>query len=246
MENSRDTSLHTLVLDSVSMLSRHSTGTDGPLSTVRNALGCRFDETDWLHEEVPSSATWTDVLDKITPGVTMLERKYASGMLKDNEPMPTKEFRGNVQSIVLKSCGYAKISGVKGEQFNQNALVVQSVNSMDTGLHSRRRLFDKWHVSDDDEISIAVNGSPIKRTQKDQVVMMSLNEPATGGEWFGLGTLTQCVHPIEKRILEQAWNMTFGWGNSIERWASVEDGWYEGGTGRFSGVVRNDVDETTN
>ena len=67
--------------------------------------------------------------------------------------------------------------------------------------------------------------------------MISMNDPATGSEWFGLGTLTQCVHPIEKRILEMAWGFKFGWGNNIERWAAVEDGCFEGGTGRFSGVI---------
>ncbi|KAI9870305.1 MAG: hypothetical protein M1823_008785, partial [Watsoniomyces obsoletus] len=91
------------------MLSRHSTGTDGPLQTVRNGLRTRFDETDWLHEEVPSSATWTEILDKITPGATMAERKHAAGILdKQATSVPSREFRGNVQKIVLKSCGYAK------------------------------------------------------------------------------------------------------------------------------------------
>jgi hypothetical protein len=68
-------------------------------------------------------------------------------------------------------------------------------------------------------------------------VMMSRNDPETGSEYFGLGKLTQCVHPIEKRVLEGAWGMEFGWGDAMERWAAVEDGWFEGGTGRFSGIV---------
>ncbi len=52
-----------------------------------------------------------------------------------------------------------------------------------------------------------------------------------------LGKLTQCIHPIEKRVLEQAWGMRFGWEDDLERWAAVEDGCFEGGTGRFSGVI---------
>ncbi len=66
---------------------------------------------------------------------------------------------------------------------------------------------------------------------------------ADGSEYFGLGTLTQCVHPIEKRVLEAAWGMRFGWGNDMSRWSAVEDGWLEGGTGRFSGVVGVEEDE---
>jgi len=69
---------------------------------------------------------------------------------------------------------------------------------------------------------------------------MSTINPASGTEWFGLGMLTQCVHPIEKRVLEKAWGMRFGWGDSMERWAAVEDGFFEGGTGRFSGVIAHD------
>jgi hypothetical protein len=260
MEKSRDTSLHTLVLDSVSMLSKHSTGIDGHLQTVRNGLRCRLDETDWLHEEVPSSATWTETLDKITPGVTILERKYAAGMIDaDMEPMPAREFRGNVQKIVLQSCGYAKISGVKGDEFNQNALVIQSSRMMDSGLYTRRQLFDKFNgaghaITDEDDgtgnnrpfVTLhAIERDGVTeakcKTTKDLPVMMSMTDPATGSEWFGLGALTQCVHPIEKRVLEQAWGMKFGWGNRIERWASVEDGCFESGTGRFSGVILRDA-----
>ena len=255
MEKSQDTSLHTLVLDSVSMLSRHSTGIDGHLSTVRNGLRCQYDETDWLHEDVPGSAVWTDLIDKITPNVTLLERRYAAGMIDEClNPMPEKQFRGNIEKIEFKSCGYAKVSGVKGDEFNQNALVMQTSSAMDTGLHMRRRLFDKWSgqgsLGDDDGRNnpLGVVARPFgqanidgsadtKKVQRDMPVMMSTNNPSTGSEWFGLGTLTQCVHPVEKRILEKAWGMKFGWGDSIERWAAVEDGWFEGGTGRFSGVV---------
>jgi hypothetical protein len=267
MEKSRDTSLHTLTFDSVSMLSRHSTGTDGPLQTVRNGLRTRFDETDWLHEEVPSSATWTEVLDKITPGATMAERKYAAGILdKQATPVPSREFRGNVQKIVLKSCGYAKVSGFKGDEFNQNALVMHTTNPMDQGLQARRRMFDQFSSAlraeedeiDQDDDDDDANGTPhtsrvirvvpytvrggarrgsVPRPARELAVMMSMINPSTAAEWVGLGTLTQCIHPVEKRVLEQAWGMSFGWGDRIERWTAVEDGFFPGGTGRFSGVI---------
>ena len=268
MEKSGDTSLHTLVLDSVSMLSKHSTGIDGPMTTLRNNLRCRYDKVDWLHEELPTSARWVDVLDKITPGHTMEERKYNAGILdNDITPPPQRDFRGNTQRIVLKSCGYAKISGVKDE-FNQNSLVVHVHQPMDIGLAVRKVRFEKYSSSSAPELNhldhhtMIAAGIPIttrppsllghhRRTSAQSArdasdkpvnegpIMMSILD-ANGQEYFGLGTLTQCVHPIEKRVLEQAWGMTFGWGDDIRRWASVEDGYFEGGTGRFSGVVGMD------
>ena len=251
MEKSRDTSLHTLTLDSVSMLSRHATGINGGPTTVGNGLHCKHDETEWLQEEVPSAATWTDVLDKITPDITMQERKYAAGMKidKDLDPAPTKEFRGNVQKIILKSCGYAKISGVNGNEYNQNALVVHSSVAMDEGLKVRKNLFDQWsgHLTSFDyedpnanwSALYGMGGGPGGRYLPKQLhVMLSMKDPATAEEWFGLGTLTQCVHPIEERILEKAWGFKFGWGDNIERWAAVEDGFFASGTGRFSGVIK--------
>ena len=80
------------------------------------------------------------------------------------------------------------------------------------------------------------------KSAKEGPIMMSMLD-SSGQEYFGLGTLTQCVHPIEKRVLEQAWGMRFGWGDDIKRWASVEDGCFEGGTGRFSGVIGMDDGE---
>jgi len=71
-------------------------------------------------------------------------------------------------------------------------------------------------------------------------VGVMLSERAPTGEYYPwLGTLTQCVHPVEKRVLEEAWGMTFGWpADSLDRHAAVEDGFFEGGTGRFGGVLQ--------
>lgn len=57
------------------------------------------------------------------------------------------------------------------------------------------------------------------------------------------GFLTQCIHPVEKRILERMWGMEFGWGDDMKRWEAVEDGWFIGGTGRFSGHVFRDPEQ---
>ena len=256
MEKSHDTSLHTLVLDSVSMLSKHSTGIDGPMTTLRNNLRCRYDEVEWLHEELPTSACWVDVLDKITPGLTIEERKYNAGILdNDITSPPQREFRGNTQRIVLKSCGYAKISGVK-DAFNQNSLVVHIHQPMDMGLAARKARFERYSPSQSQATEPLTIRPPLMaghhrrpsardacdKSAKEGPIMMSMLD-SSGQEYFGLGTLTQCVHPIEKRVLEQAWGMRFGWGDDIKRWASVEDGCFEGGTGRFSGVIGMDDGE---
>ncbi|RMZ77154.1 hypothetical protein DV737_g4513, partial [Chaetothyriales sp. CBS 132003] len=315
MEKSRDTSLHTVVLDSVSMLSKHcTTSIDGPLSTIRNNLQCSFEEEDWLREALPVSAVWTKVLDNITPGDTMKDRKVRAGMIKrKSDASFEKEFRGNITRIVLKSCGYCRISGVNGDQLNQNDLVVQPTSGIgpphqfdgidvhhgggtlcDVGLHTRRARFDKVDLgfldndnqpkaseanqADVDDANVpatatradgfteeeiralaharrqtvpfhrrrtasrrrtgplAATASDANPSAREGSLMMSTSSPDET-EYFGLGTLTQCIHPIEKRVLEKAWGMRFGWGNDMRRWESVSDGWLEGGTGRFSGVI---------
>ena len=58
-----------------------------------------------------------------------------------------------------------------------------------------------------------------------------------------LGTIVQCVGQDEQHVLERGFGMVFGWGKDIERWACLEDGFFEGGTGRFSGVLENDGTE---
>jgi hypothetical protein len=147
---------------------------------------------------------------------------------------------------VLKSCGYARISGVKAEEFNQNALVVhQDNNGLDSGLALRKHAFYTFfidpHPSDRSGITdirghcygYSSNAAPDSR----DFVMMSMKNPASGSEWFGLGTLTQCIHPIEKCVLEQGFGFSFGWGDNVERYFAVDDGFLVSGTGRFSGVL---------
>ena len=125
MEKSADTSLRHLTLASVSLTGTHSHRTDGAL-TAQDAPKPRHGRSDWLHERLPNEGCWPDILDKITPGPSLFERKVAAGIV---DPMSTEAlqydrgFRGHVQKITLKSCGYAKISGVNPNDFNQNGLV---------------------------------------------------------------------------------------------------------------------------
>jgi len=282
MHKSRDTSLHNLVLDSVSLTSQiNSTRTDGPLRTIDHGLKCQHTPSAWLNETVPANASWVDTLDKITPGSTILDMKYDAGIIDEEKtPRPEKQFRGNIQQIVLKSCGYVKILGIPSNEFNQNELVFQNSSwcAMDDGLTVRSLSFDKTvqHAEGSSEAddyqqprldasfrrvratapTALVGGNTsiaprLDRAQhkESQTMLSSRNimlaskhghlrsESMEGGVTVLLGFLTQCIHPVEQRILERMWGMNFGWGDAMERWEAVEDGCFVGGTGRFSGDV---------
>ncbi|EXJ83350.1 hypothetical protein A1O1_06971 [Capronia coronata CBS 617.96] len=255
MDKSRDTSLHSLVLDSVSMIASHDPTIVHALTTPGDSLRCHYDPWNWHRETLPVSAAWCQVLDSITPGPTLAERKLQTGFhRRDSSPGPArKSFRGHVQKIVLNSCGYVKISLPKHlpRAYKQNAAVVHLYSPLDGGLRARKERFNVQlgPPSPDDNRPAPAPVVPGLRLRNHRganndgdapnQIMMSTLSP-TFEEYPWLGTLTQCIHPIEKRVLEEAWDMTFGWPDNLERWASVEDGFYEGGTGRFSGVLEKD------
>lgn len=115
MYQSRDTSLHSLTLDSVSLLTRHDPSLEQPLATGGSNLRCHHEPGEWIQEQIPSGATWTQVLDNITPGATLLDLKYDAGLIDEKlRPKPPKPFRGHIQKINLRSCGYVKITLPKG------------------------------------------------------------------------------------------------------------------------------------
>ncbi|KAI1620305.1 hypothetical protein EDD37DRAFT_173972 [Exophiala viscosa] len=251
MDQSKDTSLHSLALESVSMVPYHEFGLDRRLTTISSNLQCLHGPDSWLLETIPNSAAWCRVLDAITPGKTFLDRQYETGILKEDEqPKPQRSFRGHVRQITLKSCGYVRITQPKSTQtgYNQNGAVSHVVSPMDKGIQQRKARFDKSfppaYAEENDMVAMNARRRPPRDRYDDPAhnrVMLSTNAP--GGEAYPwLGTLTQCVHPIEKRVLEGAWGMTFGWGDDMARWGAVEDGFFEGGTGRFSGVIDKDGD----
>lgn len=283
MVKSRDTSLHNLILDSVSLTAQvNSTRTDGPLRTADHNLKCQYGVSAWLSETLPVNAAWTQVLDKITPGKTLLDRKYDEGLIDvEQNPRPESSFRGNIQQISLKSCGYVKILGIPSNEFNQNELVYQHSmwSAMDDGLKLHANKFMRTlpndslpEISSSDDrrgnnntvLAAAFNQLPAARVtlrvqpkepaRTIQRPIMLSGRPAhmraetisthdENAVAVGLtGYLTQCVHPVEKRVLEQNWGMKFGWGDDMQRWEAVEDGWFIGGTGRFGGdVFRDDL-----
>ncbi|EXJ61709.1 hypothetical protein A1O7_02138 [Cladophialophora yegresii CBS 114405] len=240
MEASRDSSLHSLTLDSVSMTTIHEENLEMPLATELHGLRCLHPREDWPRENLPKGAAWARTLDALTPGKPLCEYKYEAGLLdKDDKPVPARCFRGHVQQITLKSCGYVKISLPAGRAstYNQNSAVIQGDCPMDPGLQVRRARFSGL---------VATSNANADGRLRERVPYVSELHDKTnrimissdGFPW--LGTLTQCVHPIEKRVLEEAWQMNFGWGDDLSRWAAVEDGMFEGGTGRFSGVIKKD------
>ena len=261
MEKSRDTSLRHLILDSVSLTGVHSGRTDGPLMNADGTLEPVHGRSAWLQEQLPNDGCWPALLDAVTPGVTFHERKIEAGLVNDmqsDDGSDRKGFRGHVQKIALKSCGYTKISGVRSDDLNQNGLVVHNESTMDAGLQLRKTTlegelfreivendqpqngagagFFAQHVSPPAANNGATQSPKHRRTR----IMMSKTPKGSTDPYFGLGTMTQAIHPVEKRVLEQAWGLTFGWGDTLERFKAVEDGWLEGGTGRFSGVIQKD------
>ncbi|KIX92673.1 uncharacterized protein Z520_11525 [Fonsecaea multimorphosa CBS 102226] len=243
MKKSRDTSLHSLNLDSVSMTVYHDADIERPTWNVLGHLRCLHPRQDWTQEILPTGASWARVLDAITPGKTLFAHKYDAGLIDpEAEPIPEPAFRGHIQEIVLNSCGYVKISVPKWASldYDQNAAVLCAEPTMDDGLHVRKTRFA---LGVEVESVLGAFRNPAHRPpepSEDTKVMMS----DSGDDYPWLGTLTQCIHPIEKRVLEEAWQMTFGWPNNLERFAAVEDGQCEGGTGRFSGVIRKNDGNT--
>jgi hypothetical protein len=155
------------------------------------------------------------------PGITLGQRKIAAGLINENESDgdDTPEegiYRGNIERMTFKSCGYVNISGVPHSDFNQNGLVMHHTNPRDEGMAMR-------------EYTLS------------QGKLMLKEADAQGRAYCGLGKLTQCIHPIDKRVLEEAWGMRFGWENDVERYAAVEDGCFAGGTGRFSGTIERET-----
>lgn len=59
-----------------------------------------------------------------------------------------------------------------------------------------------------------------------------------------LGTIIQCIGDDEQQLLRVGFGMHFGWDDDMARWQCVEDGFFEGGTGRFSGVIESEMAES--
>ena len=238
MVKSKDSSLRELTLDSVSLTGVNSTRPNAPLTTIEDGLKPEYAPAAWLQERLPSDHCWPAIIDRLSPGKTFSELKYAAGLIDPVQvPPPTRVFRGYVKKLTFKSCGYIRISGVSQLEFNQNGLVMPNASPRDHGLHVREIAFHRVRAVGESAEGSANGGATGGSGAPVQGLIMLKEKDQRGRDYFGLGRLTQCIHPVEKRVLEQAWGMRFGWGDDMERWRAVEDGCFEGGTGRFSGVV---------
>ena len=211
MAASKDSSLKHLILDSVSMTVPHGSRQNF-LTRFEDTLQVDSPPPDWIYEvtpRIPEPCVWTKVLNAITPGPTFEEYRLARDLVKEEEYVP-REFAGNITKITLRSCGYARIGGLAPVEYNQNWLVMPVFSGVDESLTMRRARY---------------SGSTMKPADR------------SGRDHYLLGKLTQCVHPVEKMVLESAYGFKFGWGDDISRWEAVEDGLFEGGTGRFSGTI---------
>jgi hypothetical protein len=265
LEKSRDTSLRRLTLDSVSLTAYHATSTNA-LGSPTTPIEPQHGTEAWLNETLPNNGCWPAILDAITPGMTFLEQKDALGFYLNDDSRRTlknKSFRGNVKDISLNSCGYVYISGVTNEELNQSELLRAQPGALDDGLFARKSTLQAGqtparslrprpvqagqpgnaNVNANPPVTPVANSRPDSPQDISGRLMMSTVDPY-GQEYFGLGTLTQAVHPVEKRVLEQSWGMQFGWGDDMKRWSAVDDGCYEGGTGRFSGSVLKSDEKT--
>lgn len=264
MKCHHDTSLKSLVLDSVSLTTQHS------LRPRFIRLGCNEDghkplygPADWLHETLPTRDCWPALLDDITPAQTFKQKKQAAWLVGSKELSEEPSFRGNIDRIVLKSCGYVHITGgVNSEDYNQASLVLPTDEPMDPGLVQLRCSLECVAMVSGDPLNAnpmmnhpvawpapAAHGNPNQQQNNNNPHAGNAAAAAAGPARARqrnttnhdpsvlMGKITSAIHPKEKRVLEMGFGMKFGWGDCLERWGPVEDGCLEGGTGRFSGVV---------
>ncbi|KAL2220942.1 hypothetical protein M432DRAFT_541622, partial [Thermoascus aurantiacus ATCC 26904] len=198
---SRRTELEELIMDSCSL-----TAAPYPASWRE----CFFRKPDVMFpvhaaanlEQYVRPGTWTDLINKHTPGPTIAERDlgYVPGL-------------GKAQPKYLErwefiSCGYVMLyPGHRPAKipFAQWNLVLPDMGGLDPGLHSRWKKLRHFMLDD--------------------------------SQYPFLGTIVQCIGEDEEFILQNCFNMRLGWGDDLRRWRTVDDGFYEGGTGRFSGVL---------
>ncbi|KAL9622958.1 MAG: hypothetical protein Q9160_002676 [Pyrenula sp. 1 TL-2023] len=257
MQSHHDTSLKTLVLDSVSLTTQHSLRTTfihvGPGEVGSEP---QYGPAAWLHETLPTRDCWPALLDDITPGQTFEQQKLAAGMISAEEASEPS-FRGNIDCIELKSCGYVQIiGGVKDEEYGQTSLVLPSDDPMDPCLTQLRRELGSHAMVSVDSLyadMVAAAHATLGIGNRNQQQNNNNHQHAVNATAGAarprqqqtmvrdlailLGKITSAIHPKEKRVLEMGFGMKFGWGNCLERWGPVVDGCFEGGTGRFSGTI---------
>ena len=79
---------------------------------------------EWLEIE-SREGSWPDIINSITPGQTLDEKRFISGVL---EKAPTRPFRGSLSRIEFISCGYVVLPELTG--FYQDSLSAPKFNTV--------------------------------------------------------------------------------------------------------------------
>ncbi|EKG12515.1 F-box domain cyclin-like protein [Macrophomina phaseolina MS6] len=124
--------------------------------------------------------------------------------------------KASLNELELVSCGYS----------------VLEANGW--GLDSMDREFINANTAAADDMEF----SPNSRRAVLEPVMLKVRD-------MHLGTIIQHIPAAEANVLETMWRATFGWTDGDHKHAVSLDGLREGGTGRFSAVIRPvDLDES--
>lgn len=157
--------------------------------------------------------TWTDVINKHTPDLAIAEQDPGY-VPASREPRP--KYLNRWEFI---SCGYVMLHPREASVHNLFH------HPLSTG-HAPFAQFNLV-LPDMDSMDPGLR----RRCQQLKEVMLD------DSKYPLLGTIVQCIGEDEEFILQNHFNMRFGWGDDLRRWRALDDGFYEGGTGRFSGVL---------
>ncbi|KAK2813683.1 hypothetical protein FQN50_000081 [Emmonsiellopsis sp. PD_5] len=218
---SRETLLKSLTFDSCSL-----TALPGIRSRpyVRNMLypSCSPEE---YYKESPRDGTWSDIINKYTPCLSLYEQM----VLKTNYdfPEPRLNASNSINRLEFISCGYVRLAPF----FNQHDLVIPNFPTDD----------------DDSPLALILRNTATLASLPPGPIPHAVPAPTT--QYHGnrssstyidcrlLGTIVQCIGQDEQQLLECGFGMEFGWKNSHAREEVRKDGFKKGGTGRFSGVL---------
>ncbi|KAL8829347.1 MAG: hypothetical protein Q9170_006208 [Blastenia crenularia] len=116
----RDTKLTTVTFESVSLIADPQADLhmiqSGPPGTDNTAIAQRRNK--WLVHD-PVIGSWSDIINTITPGPSILHARHAHGILHE-QPSPPKPTA--LESITFNSCGYVRLPHMPVFYLNQSTL----------------------------------------------------------------------------------------------------------------------------
>ncbi|KAK2791074.1 hypothetical protein FQN52_005028 [Onygenales sp. PD_12] len=218
---SRETMLKSLTFDSCSL-----TALPGTRSRpyVRDMLYPRCSPEEY-YKEAPRGGTWSDIINKYTPCLSLYEQMALKTLNESPEPRP--DASNSINRLEFISCGYVRLAPF----FNQHDLVIPNSPTDDDPSEAL--------ILQDTATLASLPPGPIPHAV-----------PAPSTQYIGiwpnsttyidcrlLGTIVQCIGQDEQQLLECGFGMEVGWKSSYAREEVRQDGFKKGGTGRFSGVL---------